>query len=190
MDAAAQSLRFVRDTLIEAAYQVTATGAQEALKLMDQELHRLAPLDLVLPETDGVELMRVILGIADVPMIFQSCYGQDRVITRSFEMWADDYIVKPSSPAELATRVQAALRRRPCPVRMALLEPYVWGDLTIDYVQRLEGVVGWPVRLTAFEYELLRELSIHATRVLTHQHLLQLVWARPSRQRSGRFAPT
>ncbi len=174
-----QALRFVRDALTEAGYQVTATAdPDEVLGLMEREQPHLALLDLVLPETDGVELMQDILRIADVPVIFLSAYGQDQVIARAFEMGADDYIVKPFSPTELAARVQAALRRRTGPARMAPSEPYVRGELTIDYVQRLVSVAGEPVRLTAVEYNLLRELSIHAGRVLTHQHLLQRVWGK------------
>ena len=56
------------------------------------------------------------------------------------------------------------------------------GDLTIDYAQRLVSVAGQPVRLTAIEYDFLRELSIHAGRVLTHQHLLQRVWGKTEPQ--------
>ena len=179
VDDDAQALRFVRDALTEAGYHVTATGdPQEALRLMEREQPRLVLLDLVLPGTDGIELMQDILRIADVPVIFLSGYGQDRVIVRAFEMGADDYIVKPFSPTELAARVQAALRRRTGPTRMAPSEPYVRGDLTIDYVQRMVSVAGQPVRLTAIEYEFLRELSVHAGRVLTHQHLLQRVWGK------------
>ena len=179
VDDDAQALRFVRDALTEAGYDVTATGdPQEALKLMELEHPRLVLMDLVLPGTDGIVLMQDILRIADVPVIFLSGYGQDQVIARAFEMGADDYIVKPFSPTELAARVQAALRRRTGPARMAPSEPYVKGDLTIDYAQRLVSVAGEPVRLTAIEYEFLRELSVHAGRVLTHQHLLQRVWGK------------
>ncbi len=175
----AQALRFVRDALTEAGYLVTATAdPEEVLGLVEREQPHLVLLDLVLPGTDGIELMQDILRIAGVPVIFISAYGQDQVIARAFEMGADDYIVKPFSPTELAARVQAALRRRTGPARMAPSEPYVRGDLTIDYVQRLVSVAGNPVRLTAVEYNLLRELSIHAGRVLTHQHLLQRVWGK------------
>ena len=179
VDDDAQALRFVREALTAAGYQVTATAdPEEALRLMEGEQPHLALLDLVLPGTDGIKLMQDIHRIADVPVIFLSGYGQDQVIVRAFEMGADDYIVKPFSPTELAARVQAALRRRTGPARMAPSEPYVRGDLTIDYVQRLVSVAGNPVRLTAVEYNLLRELSIHAGRVLTHQHLLQRVWGK------------
>ncbi|MXZ91376.1 MAG: response regulator, partial [Chloroflexi bacterium] len=172
-----QALRFVRDALTDGGYQViVTTEPEEALELMERERPHLALLDLVMPGIDGLELMQEIRRIADVPVLFLSGYGQDQVIARAFEMGADDYIVKPFSPTELAARVQAALRRRTGPARVTPTEPYVRGALTIDYAQRLVSVGGRPVRLTAIEYDLLRELSIHAGRVLTHQHLLQRVW--------------
>ena len=77
---------------------------EEALHLMQEERPRLALLDLVLPDTDGIELMRAILRIADVPVIFLSAYGRDETIARAFEMGAVDYVVKPFSPTELAAQ--------------------------------------------------------------------------------------
>ena len=69
-------------------------------------------LDLMLPGTDGIELMGDILDMADVPVIFLSAYGQEEIIARAFEMGADDYVVKPFSPTELVARIKAALRKR------------------------------------------------------------------------------
>ena len=69
----AQALRFVRDALAEAGYHVTATDEpEEVLELMEQEQPHLVLLDLVLPGTDGVELMQDVLRIADVPVTFLS----------------------------------------------------------------------------------------------------------------------
>ena len=177
VDDDAQALRFVRDALTDEGYQVTATvDPEETMELMEREQPHLVLLDLVLPGADGVELMQDILRVTDVPVIFLSGYGQDQVIARAFKMGADDYIVKPFSPTELVARVQAALRRRTGLARAFPSEPYVLGDLTIDYEQRTVSVAGEPVRLTAIEYGLLRELAINAGRVLTHRDLLQRVW--------------
>ena len=174
-----QALRYVRDALSNAGYSVLATGdAEEALQLMEQERPHLALVDLMLLGTDGIELMQDILDIADVPVIFLSGYGRDQVIARAFEMGADDYIVKPFSPTELVARIRAALRKREAPSRVEPTEPYVQGDLTIDYAQRRVTVAGVPVQLTTIEYGLLYELSTNAGRVLTHEQILQRVWGR------------
>ncbi len=100
-----QALRFAWDALRDAGYEVTATDDPgDVLGLVEREQPQLVLLDLVLPGADGVELMRDILRIADVPVIFLSDYGQDQVIARAFEMGADDYIVRPFSPTELTAR--------------------------------------------------------------------------------------
>ena len=172
-----QALRYVRDALSEAGYGVAVTSdPEEALRLMAEDRPHVVLLDLVLPDTDGIELMRDILNIANVPVIFLSGYGRDQVIARAFDMGAEDYLVKPFSPTELVARIQAALRRRATPERMEPSEPYVRGELTIDYAGRRVTVAGQPVQLTATEYNLLAELSVNAGRVLTYEHLLLRVW--------------
>ena len=169
-----QELRYVRDVLFNAGYQPIVTGdPEEAVQLMQEERPRLALLDLVLPDTDGIELMQAILRIADVPVIFLSAYGRDDTIARAFEAGAVDYVVKPFSPTELAARIGAALRRREV---AEPAEPYVLGGLVIDYALRRVSLDGLPVQLTTMEYRTLAELSANAGRVLTYQHLLERVW--------------
>ena len=106
-------------------------------------------------------------------MIFVSAYGQDQLVARAFEMGADDYVVKPFSPTELVARIGAALRRRATSEPSV---PYVWGDLTIDYAERLVTLRGNPVDLTAIQYRLLVELSMNAGRVVTYENILRRVW--------------
>ncbi|MDE2903001.1 MAG: response regulator [Chloroflexota bacterium] len=172
-----QTLRYVRDELSKLGYEVTATSdPKEALGLVREQRPHLALVDLVLPETDGIELMQEILDIANVPVIFLSAYGRDQVIAVALEMGADDYIVKPFSPTELSARIQAALRRRAAPERAVPDEPFAQGDLTIAFAERLVTVAGRPVQLTATEYDLLVELAINAGRVVTHDQLLERVW--------------
>ena len=167
-------LRYVRDTLTQSGYAPVVTGdAEEAIRLMEEEKPDLALLDLMLPGTDGIELMREILDVADVPVIFLSAYGREEVVARALELGAVDYVVKPFSPTELSARIAAALRRR---VVAEPTAPYVLGDLTIDYAQRRVTLAGRPVRLTSTEYGMLAELSAHAGQVLTYGHLLERVW--------------
>ena len=185
-----QALRYVRGVLSNAGYSMVATGdPEEAVQLMEQDRPHLALIDLMLPDSDGIELMQDILGIADVPVIFLSGYGGDQVIARAFEMGADDYIVKPFSPTELVARIRAALRKREAPSRVEPTEPYVLGDLTLDYAEQRVTVADRRVQLTTIEYRLLFELSTNAGRVLTHDQILQRVWGR-ARTRDARVIRT
>ena len=111
-----------------------------------------------------------------MPVIVLSAYGQDEVVARAFDLGAADYVVKPFSPTELAARIRAALRRRAAPELAQPSEPYVRGNLTVDYAQRRVTVAGRTVALTGIEYRMLVELSVNAGRPLTHEHLLQRVW--------------
>ena len=172
-----QTLRYVRDALTRSGYAPVVTGDPEDVpRLMAEEPPRLVLLDLVLPGSDGIELMERVREIADVPVIFLSAYGQDEVIARAFDEGAADYVVKPFSPTELAARIRAALRQRAAPELAEPSRPYVRGDLTVDYALRLVTLVGNPVALTATEYRMLVELSANAGLPLTHQHLLHRVW--------------
>ena len=167
-----QTLRYVRDTLVEAGYAVRVTGDYTDLApVLEREQPQLVLLDLVLPGTDGLTLMAEIPALADRPVIFISGYGHDETIARAFAAGAEDYLVKPFSPTELTARVQAALRRHAEP------DPFVLGDLTIDYDRRLVCVAGREVAVTALKYELLRVLALGAGRVVTYDALLRQVWS-------------
>ena len=171
------TLRYLRDALSKAGYfPMVTTDPDEALRLVETERPNLVLLDLMLPGSDGIELMRSILNIAEVPVVFLSAYGRDEVIARAFEAGAVDYMVKPFSATELVARVRSAMRRGPTQVRSEPSEPFALGDLTIDYAERGVSVAGSRVHLTPTEYDLLFELSVNAGRVLTHDVLLQRVW--------------
>ena len=166
-----KTLRYVRDALAGSEYTPLVTGDPEEVPgLIQTERPRLVLLDLMLPGTDGIELMGRVPELADLPVIFISGYGRDETIARALEAGAADYIVKPFSPTELTARIRAALRRQAEP------EPYLLGDLAIHYEERRVSVAGRAVRLTATEYELLRVLSLNAGRVSTSEALLRQVW--------------
>ena len=168
-----QTLRFVRDALSRAGYAPLVTGDPEELAhLIRSEKPRLVLLDLLLPGSDGIELLGEVPELSDQPVIFISAYGRDETVARALESGAADYIVKPFSPTELVARIRAALRRHAEP------QPFVLGELAIDYERRRVTVGGKAVDLTATEFELLRLLSLHAGRVVAFETLLRRVWAK------------
>ena len=73
------------------------------------ESPHLVLLDLILPGTDGIELMERVPKLASVPVIFLSGYGRDEIFARALESEASNYVFKPFSPTELVARIQSAL---------------------------------------------------------------------------------
>ena len=125
------ALRQSREALAAAGYAPVCTAEPgEVARLVETKRPALVLLDLVLPGTDGIELMRTLPVLADLPVIFVSAYDQGDTVARALEAGAADYIVKPFSPAELAARVALALRRRSAPV------PFRLGELAIDRATR------------------------------------------------------
>ena len=172
-----QILWYVRHTLSEAGYATIVTGDPEQVeRLVEVEKPHLILLDLALPGTNGFELMKRIADMTDAPVMFLSGHAADQDISRGLEMGAADYVVKPFSPTELVARIKAALRKGAASDRTEPREPYVLGDLTINYAERRVSVAGRSVHLSATEYKLLFELSVNAGRVLTHDQLLRRVW--------------
>ena len=171
------TLRHVRDVLAGAGYAPLVAGdTEEALRLLAAERPRLAVLDLLLPGTDGIELMGRMGRIARTPVIFLSAYDREEIIAEAFEAGAVDYVVKPFSSTELVARVGNALRRHLVPYPAEPAGPFTLGDLSIDYEKRRVSVAGSAVPLTPTEYGLLSELSVNAGRALTYDYLLDRVW--------------
>ena len=169
-----QDLRYAREILSKAGYVPIVTGnPDDAIHLVKDNQPELVLLDLMLPRIDGIDLMNSILEEEDVPVIFLSAYGRDEVIVKALEMGAVDYIVKPFSPSELIARIRVALRNS---IDSAPREPYISGDLTIDFEKRRVTLAGTLVKLTPTEYKMLEVLSSNAGRVSTYQYLMLRVW--------------
>jgi DNA-binding response OmpR family regulator/anti-sigma regulatory factor (Ser/Thr protein kinase) len=172
-----QILKYLRDILTNAGYTPMVTADPgEVGRLIKSNKPQLVLLDLMLPGTDGIELMEDILEVDKVPVIFLSGYGRGEIVARAFEMGASDYVVKPFSPTEIVARIQAVLRKEAGPDHAEPDQPYVLGDLTINYEEQRVTVAGRCVQLTASEYQLLYELSVSPGRVLTHDLLLRRIW--------------
>jgi len=134
-------------------------------------------LDLMLPGLDGLlvcQALRRDAATAAVPVIMLTARGEESDRIRGLELGADDYVVKPFSPKELAARVAALLRRVERPrVAAGLLRH---GPLSIDLERHLVAIDGQDVRLTAKEFLLLQYFIEHRGRVLSRDLLLTDVW--------------
>ena len=165
------TLRYCRDALNPLGYEVAVTAEYDNLGfIVRKEKPDLVLLDLVLPRTDGIELMETVPELADQPVVFISGYGRDDTVAKALDSGAADYIVKPFSPTELAARIRAALRK------LAKQETFSFGKLMIDYEMRQVSVAEESVELTTTEYEILRLLSMNAGRLVSFDRLLREVW--------------
>ena len=174
-----QVLRNVREALKKVGFVPVTTGDPEEVPgLVEQHRPQLVLLDLVLPGTDGIEMMRTLFNDADIPVVFLSAYAHEEAIDRALAAGAADYMIKPFSPTELVSRIRVALRKSMVTVQSLPKTPLVLGELTIDYARRRVALGGRDVRLTVIEYRLLVELSMNAGTILTHEHLLGTVWRR------------
>ncbi|MDE2887197.1 MAG: response regulator [Gemmatimonadota bacterium] len=174
-----QTLRSVRQALSGAGYVPVVTGdPNEALDLLKEHGPGLALLDLVLPGSDGIELMKEIFERVDIPVVFLSAYGHEDAVTRALDEGAVDYLVKPFAPTELVARIRAVLRAR-APRRKAIpKEPFVLAELKIDYVRRRVTIAGQPVDLTRIEYFVLQELSLNAGQTVFYEDILRRIWSK------------
>ena len=154
---------------------VEAADGDEARVVIERETPNLVVLDVMLPgETDGLALCRWIRSSSDLAVILLTARGEeaDRIV--GLELGADDYVTKPFSPRELATRVRTVLRRAGPPAGPpGRIEA---GRLVIDAGKREASRDGEMLRLTAKEFELLWFLASNPNEVFSRDQLMSRVW--------------
>ncbi len=152
---------------------VEAADGAAALDVLAAGMPDLVVLDLMLPHVDGYEVMRRLRRTADVPVILLTARSEEPDRVLGLELGADDYLVKPFSPRELAARVRSVLRRarpQPEPVRLE------YDELVVDVRSREVLVSGSAVDLTAREFDLLAYLAAAPRQVFSRGQLLEQVW--------------
>jgi len=151
------------------------SSGSPVISLLAQEAFDLVVLDIGLPDISGLELCKEIRKTHQLPVIFLTARSDevDRVV--GLEIGADDYVVKPFSPRELAARVRAVLRRtRPAPVPTPSQNIF-----TIDESRRQIAYSGTPLELSRYEYNLLIILIERPGQVFSREQLMQLAWDEP-----------
>lgn len=170
-------VHLVRTYLEREGHRVTAAhDGRSALASMALDPPALVVLDLMLPEVDGISVLRAIRRRDATPVVVLSARGTARDRVEGLEEGADDYVPKPFSPAELVLRIRRLLRT-PDPGPQTH-EPIRHGALVVDRDRRRVTVDGAPVELTRIEMELLLALLDADGRVLTRDQLLDAVHGR------------
>ena len=157
---------------------IATPEGSKGLTLVETESPDVVILDLGLPDTDGLEVLKDIRSFSNVPIIIVTVRGEEMDKVRGLELGADDYITKPFSHMELLARIQAVLRRTHLAGFEAEEKPFLSPGLTIDFASRTVTANGQIVNLTPTEYDLLRYLVLNEGTVLTHRALLEKVWGK------------
>jgi two-component system response regulator MprA len=169
-------LKMVRRTLVYEGFAViTASTGREALTKMETQSPDLIVLDWMMPELDGLELLkRLRVERADIPVLMLTARDavEDRVA--GLDQGADDYLVKPFAPSELLARLRALLRR----AKFTLTETTLtYADLSLDPVTRETRRGSRQFELTPKEFELLHLFMRYPRQVLVRDRILEEIWS-------------
>jgi two-component system KDP operon response regulator KdpE len=168
-------LRLLKLELSAQGFRVLTTSTPaEALRLAEEQRPDMILLDILMPELNGLEVMRSIRERGNTPVILLTAKDQDADKVRGLESGADDYVVKPFSSEELAARITAVLRRSS--EGSSVGQVVHAGDVEVDLNRRIVTRGAETVNLTRTEWVLLQHLAANAGKVLLNTELLTKVW--------------
>jgi two-component system KDP operon response regulator KdpE len=167
--------KLVAIALSEEGFRViTAANGEEALRKAEEYRPDVVLLDIVMPDLDGIEVMRQLREGRAVPVILLTAKGSTADKAKGLDLGADDYIAKPFHPDELAARVRSVLRRSSGMAPGAGIVRF--DDVEIDLERRMVLRNGELVQLSRTEWLLLQHLAANAGKVVLHTELLTKVW--------------
>jgi two-component system KDP operon response regulator KdpE len=177
VDDEARMRRFIRMNLELEGYQVIeADNGLAALERIRQYTPDLIIMDVMMPQMDGFETLKLLREISTVPVILLTVKDDEEDKIYGLGLGADDYVTKPFSPRELSSRVNAVLRRAewPAPAPRTVLK--IDDRLSVDFNRHQVIVDGERIDLRPTEYRLLNHLIQNAGWVVPHDTLLAKVW--------------
>ncbi len=170
-------VRFIRLNLEHDGFRVIeAFNGTQAINKVRSNLPDLVLLDIMMPDIDGFEVLRIIREVSTIPVIMLTAKGEEDDRIHGLELGADDYITKPFSPRELVSRVKAVLRRTETTSGATHGVIEVDSRLKLDFDRREVWVNDELVQLRPTEYRLLYHLVQNAGWVISHDQLLAKVW--------------
>ena len=153
----------------------TAADGRSALQAVHDGSVDLVVLDLGLPDLDGVEVLRRLREVSDLPIIVLSARTDSVDKVEALDLGADDYVTKPFAMDELLARIRVALRRGEGASR-STVPGFATGHFTLDFAERRAVVAGEEVRLTPTEWSLLEVLARSPGHLVSQRDLLREVW--------------
>jgi Response regulators consisting of a CheY-like receiver domain and a winged-helix DNA-binding domain len=170
-------VKLIRLNLEHDGFEVfEANNGAQAMDRLRAVLPDLVLLDVMMPDLDGFQVLRMIREVGSTPVIMLTAKGEENDKVRGLELGADDYVTKPFSPRELTSRIRAVLRRGSFSDQTDTGKIDVDGRLQIDFDRHEVWVDGELVQLRPTEYRLLYHLVKNAGWVLTHDQILSKVW--------------
>ncbi len=170
-------VKIIRLNLEHDGFEVfEANNGAQAMDRLRAVLPDLVLLDVMMPDLDGFQVLRMIREVGSTPVIMLTAKGEENDKVRGLELGADDYVTKPFSPRELTSRIRAVLRRGSFADQTDTGKIDVDGRLQIDFDRHEVWVDGELVQLRPTEYRLLYHLVKNAGWVLTHDQILSKVW--------------
>ena len=153
---------------------IVAKDGKEALEIFRNDKIDICLLDVMMPILDGFELCRTIRKESNVPIIMVTAKGEDYERIMGLDIGADDYIVKPFSPAEVMARVRAVLRR--LDLKNQTKNSVTYGNLTVDLDNYTVKIDETYIALTKKEIELLWTFVTNPDKVFSRDNLLDSLW--------------
>jgi DNA-binding response OmpR family regulator len=177
VDDESRMINFIRMNLELEGFQVIEAGnGLEALDMLRRHIPDLIILDVMMPQLDGFETLRMLREFSNVPVIMLTAKGEEEDKVRGLELGADDYITKPFGAREMVSRAKAVLRRINSVAEPSEAILQVDPRLAVDFNKREVIVVGEHIKLRPTEYRLLYHLIENAGWTVPHEQLLAKVW--------------
>jgi DNA-binding response OmpR family regulator len=155
---------------------LAAADGEAGLKLFYDENPDVVVLDVVMPGRSGLDVLREIRRVSDVPVILLTARGEEIDQVKGLEVGADEYLVKPIGHLALLAHVRAVLRRARAPLPVNTAPDFAAGELSVHFANHRVTRAGEPVKLTSYEYKVLYHLVRNAGRLVTRDALLDRVW--------------
>jgi two-component system KDP operon response regulator KdpE len=165
---------YLKRIFLQNGYKLyTAGNGKEGMTQLANSCPDLALLDLILPDIEGIRLIKEIRKVSDCQIIVLSSKAREQDKVKALDAGADDYVTKPFGAEELLARIRCALRHRK---KYGVHNVYQARELKVDFEKRAVFSKGQCIHLTPVEYRIVEYLAMNPGKVITYRMLLEKIW--------------